>query len=74
MEVAISLTNPINGGEIRYTIDGSEPLAQSPIYAAPFTVNKNASINAALFRAGRQVGAVSRTVFDMKDSDWSIYK
>ena len=74
VEVAISLTNPINGGEIRYTIDGSEPLAQSPIYAAPFTVNKNASINAALFRAGRQVGAVSRTVFDMKDSDWSIYK
>ena len=74
VDVTLSLTNTIGSGEIRYTVDGSEPTAQSPAYAAKFKVERTTAINAALFRSGRQVGNVSRSVFDMKDSGWSIYK
>lgn len=72
--VTLSLTNTTGNGEIRYTVDGSEPTVQSPVYTAPFTVEKTTAINAGLFRGGRQAGAVTRAVFDMKESDWSIYK
>lgn len=74
VDVAMSLTNCIGGGEIRYTVDGSEPTAQSPVYAAKLNVVKTTAVNAALFRSGRQIGNVTRAIFDMRDSDWSIYK
>jgi N-acetyl-beta-hexosaminidase len=72
--VTLSLTNTTGNGEIRYTVDGSEPTAQSPVYAAPFTVKKTTPINAGLFRGGHQAGAVTRTVFDMKEADWTLYQ
>jgi alpha-L-fucosidase len=35
--------------EIRYTLDGSEPMALSALYTKPFTLNKTATINAKTF-------------------------
>ncbi len=74
VDVTLSLTNTVGSGEIRYTVDGTEPTAQSPAYTAPFNVKTTTAVNAALFRSGRQAGAVSREVFDMKDGGWSLYK
>jgi hexosaminidase len=73
-EVKLSLTNAIGSGEIRYTVDGTEPTALSPVYAAPFTLERTTAVNAALFRAGKQVGNVSRAVFDMMDTGGMINK
>ena len=72
-DVTMTTSNSVGGGEIHYTVDGSEPADQSLVYAAPFTVKKTTAINAALFRGGKQAGCVSRIVFDMKDVTGSIY-
>lgn len=74
VEVHLSLTNNIGTGEIRYTLDGSEPSTQSTLYAAPFAVEATTAVNAALFRTGRQVGSVSRAIYDMGDSGGMIDK
>jgi hexosaminidase len=41
-------------GEIRYTLDGTEPSAQSPRYAAPLTLPLGAEIRAAAFAGSEQ--------------------
>lgn len=39
-------------GEIRYTLDGSEPQKSSPLYSGPITVNETTVIRAAAFSEG----------------------
>lgn len=41
-----------NGAEIRYTMDGSEPNANSEKYKKPVVISKDATINAKAFKAG----------------------
>ncbi|MBX3403514.1 MAG: alpha-L-fucosidase [Phycisphaeraceae bacterium] len=48
--------------EIRYTLDGSDPAADSPI-AAPITLDRSATIRAACFRGGRLVSPVASRSF-----------
>jgi hexosaminidase len=53
---------PIRGMQLRYTIDGSQPTAQSPIYRGPIRVTADTDIKAAVFRpdsAGSDVALVS---------------
>ena len=38
-----------NDGVLRYTLDGSDPTAQSPIYEGPFTVNDSVVVKAKVF-------------------------
>lgn len=45
--VSISTTEP--NSEIRYTIDGSEPISSSPLYTAPVPVNATTIINAVTY-------------------------
>lgn len=42
--------------EIRYTTDGSEPTAESPLYTAPLTVTETVTLKSAVFAAGEQMG------------------
>ncbi len=39
-------------GDIRYTLDGSEPTVKSPLYSEPITVNKTTVIRARSFKDG----------------------
>ena len=39
--------------EIHYTLDGTVPSANSPVYTAPFTVTKTTIINASVFANGK---------------------
>ena len=41
--------------EIHYTLDGTLPNASSPVYTAPFTLNKTTTINASVFSDGKAV-------------------
>ena len=43
--------------EIRFTTDGSEPTASSPVYAGPFTVRESTTVRARSFAAGRATAA-----------------
>ena len=40
------------GVEIRYTLDNSKPLPQSPMYSGPFLVNKSCRLKVRAFRPG----------------------
>ena len=40
------------GATVRYTLDGSEPTADSPVYEAPFTLDKTTEVRAVAFKEG----------------------
>ncbi len=48
-EVTVTLTPSPEGAEIRYTLDGSDPDASSPVYRGPFTVRENLTLKARAF-------------------------
>lgn len=51
----VIINNPVeNGSIVRYTTDGSEPTAQSPIYQRPFPKPANAVIKAKTFYLGME--------------------
>ncbi|MEG2366074.1 MAG: GH92 family glycosyl hydrolase [Alistipes sp.] len=57
--VAVDLATRTAGAEIRYTLDGSEPTAQSTRYTAPIEIDKTLTLKARGFKAD---AAPSRTL------------
>ncbi len=51
-QVVVTLTNALGYDGIRYTLDGSEPGADSPAYAGPFTARWPVTLRAAVFVDG----------------------
>ena len=49
--------------EIRYTLDGSAPTAQSPLYTGPFVINRQQVVSAAAFRDGKLTGYIKYKKF-----------
>ncbi|MDD8025681.1 MAG: family 20 glycosylhydrolase, partial [Acidobacteriota bacterium] len=49
--------------DIRYTLDGTEPQADSKAYAGPLEIGKSAVIKAGVFADGKLQGTVSETRF-----------
>jgi nicotinamidase-related amidase len=55
-KTVVTLTAPwLDGTEIRYTTDGSEPTAKSSLYTKPLEVDRTQTFRAAAFRKGKQV-------------------
>ncbi len=61
--VHVTLSTPVPAAEIRYTLDGNEPLASSPRYAKALHLKKTANLQAALFQDGRRMGVGFQQVF-----------
>jgi nicotinamidase-related amidase len=56
----VTLTAPwMDGSEIRYTTDGSEPTMLSALYTKPIQVAETMTVRAAAFRQGRQISLPS---------------
>jgi nicotinamidase-related amidase len=56
----VTLTAPwLEGSEIRYTTDGSEPTAKSPLYTSPLEIAQTVTLRAAAFRKGKTVSLPS---------------
>lgn len=49
----VTLNNQVGQGEIRYTLDGSDPDASSSLYSSPVTAGAGQTITAAAFHEGR---------------------
>lgn len=47
--VEVKFESELNNPVIRYTLDGTEPTNESAIYTSPFTIDRIAHINAAVF-------------------------
>ena len=55
----MSLTTQ-GGAPIRYTLDGSDPTASSPLYKAPVTIGESCTFKAAALREGMQTPVYAR--------------
>ncbi|MEJ8800743.1 glycoside hydrolase family 20 protein [Pontibacter sp. H249] len=62
--VQVNFANEGANTTIRYTLDGTEPTAASPVYNKPFALNQSAVIKAASFVDGKQVGTTSTKTFN----------
>ena len=63
MNQTMTMGTTIAGGEIRYTTDGSQPSAASPCYVDPLTIDKTATVRAAMFSGNRQITEVLTAAF-----------
>lgn len=64
----LSMTSNIPG-EIRYTLNGSDPTLSSALYTGPITIDKSMVVKAALFVDGEQVGLITRCDLEMVEQD-----
>ncbi|RCW31591.1 family 20 glycosylhydrolase [Marinilabilia salmonicolor] len=56
----IALSTPLKNTEIRYTLDGSEPTAESALYTKPVTVDKTGVLKAITVKTS--TGEISKTL------------
>jgi hexosaminidase len=62
----IELSTPVGGGEVRYTLDGSDPDSRSPRYGGPFqlAVDENGTeVSARVFLQDGRMGHIGRARF-----------
>ena len=60
----VELSNQANAGEIRYTLDGTDPTSNSKLYTTPLTVPAATTVKAATFLDGQRVSAPRARTFD----------
>lgn len=61
---AITLTiKSIFGGDVRFTLDGTEPTEQSPIAGDPITIDKNTVVRARIHKVGEILGPVNTNTY-----------
>ena len=66
-QARIALGNQTGAGQIRYSIDGSEPTLKSARYSAPFAVTLPVTVKAVVFTEdGRPLAAVRSQRFDRR--------
>ena len=63
----IIMENLNNSGEIRYTMDGSMPNANSTLYTKAVTTSENGVVKSAIFNKGKIVSTVSEAFFRVKN-------
>lgn len=61
--IDVSLKTEVEGLDIYYTLDGSEPNMKSMKYESQFSINKTATLKATSFSKGGQIGNVSEKYF-----------
>lgn len=54
----VSMTVDAPDAEIHYTLDGSVPTINSPVYGIPFSINRSQVVSALAFRDGKPVGDI----------------
>ena len=64
---AVSLASSTARAEIRFTTDGSEPTAYSPLYTAPFVMGSSVTLKAKAFRTGCDASATTAGAYEISD-------
>lgn len=63
--VTLSLSSRYPGMDIRYTTDGTEPTARSPLFDGPISVTSSLDLRAAGFKDGSLATRMHQTTIDM---------
>jgi len=61
----VVLSSETKGMDIRYTLDGSDPVASSTLYSVPYELKKSAVVKAALFVKGKIMGSINSREFSV---------
>ncbi len=64
-DVTVSLSATTPGSEIRFTLDGSDPGAMSPLYVGPFSLTTTATVRARAFAPGFDPSIVTASLFEV---------
>lgn len=64
--VNVKLTSATPGAVLRYTLDGSEPVASSKTYSAPLSLRTSTTVRARAFKAGLSDSPVAGALFTME--------
>jgi hypothetical protein len=59
----VSMSTAVKNGVIRYTIDGSDPKENSPVYKGPFTVDKTTVVKAIAQDADKNESFITKAYF-----------
>lgn len=57
-------------GEIRYTLDGGDPTAQSTLYTEPFELPLGGIVKARSFAADGTAGVITQQAYGMRKQEW----
>ena len=68
----VAITSPESGASIRYTLDGTDPTAQSPLYLRALGVGQPMTVKARVFKAGHSAGAVAASTFTITQTGLSV--
>jgi len=63
----------LGGTAVRYTLDGSNPSAVSPLYSAPVPLVSSATLKARSFKSGFDPSDVASAVFDVQPSSPPLF-
>ena len=69
-DATIVLASQLGLGEIRYTLDGSDPGPSSALYAQPFTVKLPARLRTATYIDAARIGPIADTRLDATSIRW----
>ena len=76
-ELTVRLTpSPLPGGPasvLRYTLDGTDPTASSPVYSGRLRIDRDITVKAASFRGGVQSEVVAETYERIDLADGAVY-
>jgi len=56
----------VPNAQLRYTTDGSEPRPESPLYKAPFSIEKNTTVKARAYKDGYADGPIATQTFEIQ--------
>ncbi|MEC1522045.1 chitobiase/beta-hexosaminidase C-terminal domain-containing protein [Neobacillus niacini] len=70
---AVTLTTGTADAVIHYTLDGSEPTTESPVYAQPIVINKATTVKAVAVKAGMKNSAIATFDYLIQDGAIRIY-
>jgi hypothetical protein len=70
LQIELSSTRP--AGEIRFTVDGTQPDTLSSLYQGPFMIRESCRLKAAIFNEGRQDGYVETELLVHKGTGMTI--
>ncbi|QZT37596.1 family 20 glycosylhydrolase [Halosquirtibacter xylanolyticus] len=67
-KIEIKLDSELNSPEIHYTLDGTSPTKQSPLYKKPITIDQTSILKAGIFKDGELLGNIIQDQFIIHDA------